>query len=46
MWHVWGRGEFYAGFWWGTLWERDYLEDFGVDVRIILESIFRSGIVT
>jgi hypothetical protein len=26
MWHVWGTGEVYTGFWWGNLRERD---DFG-----------------
>ena len=34
MWHVWGRGEAYAGFWWGNLRERDQLDDPGVDERI------------
>jgi len=41
MWHVWGRGEAYAGFWWGNLTERDHLEDLGVDGRITLRWIFR-----
>jgi hypothetical protein len=36
-----GRGEIYTGFWWGTLRERDHLEDSGVGVRIILKWIFR-----
>jgi hypothetical protein len=36
MWHVWGRGEVYRGFWWGNLRERDHLGDAGVDGRIIL----------
>ena len=27
------------GFWWGNLRERDYLEDVGIDRRIILEWI-------
>jgi len=36
-----GRGESYAGFWWGTLRERDHLGDPGVDGRIILRWIFR-----
>jgi hypothetical protein len=37
---VWGRGEVYTGFWWGTLRERDNLEYPGIDGRIILR-IFR-----
>jgi hypothetical protein len=36
-----GRGEAYTGFWWGNLRERNYLEDAGVDGRIILRWIFR-----
>jgi hypothetical protein len=39
--HVWGRGEAHTGFWWGNLRERNYLEDQGVDGRIILKWIFR-----
>ena len=31
----------YTGFWWGNLRERDYLEDPGLDGRIILRWIFR-----
>jgi hypothetical protein len=34
-----GRGEAYAGFWWGNLRERDHLEDPGIDGRIILRWI-------
>ena len=30
------KGEVYTGFWWGILRERAYLEDLGVDGRIIL----------
>jgi hypothetical protein len=33
----------YTGFWWGNLRERDHLGDVGVDGRIILRRIFRSG---
>jgi len=36
-----GAGEEYTEFWWGNLWERDHLEDPGVDWRIILRWIFR-----
>jgi hypothetical protein len=39
--HVWGRGEAYAGFWWGNLRERDDLGDPGADGRVILRWIFR-----
>jgi hypothetical protein len=35
------RGEVYAEFWWGNLRERDYLEDPGVDGRIIFRCISR-----
>jgi hypothetical protein len=34
-------GEMYAGFRWGNLIERDYLEDPGVVGRLILRWIFR-----
>jgi hypothetical protein len=36
MWHVWGTREVYRRFWWGDLREGDYLEDLGVDGRIVL----------
>jgi hypothetical protein len=36
-----GRGGMHTGVWWGNLKERDYLEDSGVDRRIILNWIFR-----
>ena len=35
-----GRGEVYTGLWWGNLRERNYLEDPGVDGRIILRWTF------
>ena len=35
-----GRGELYAGFWWGNLNESAHLGDPGVDGRIILRWIF------
>jgi len=43
-WHVTrkGRGEVYTGFWWGSLKERNHLEDSGIDVRIILMWISRT----
>jgi hypothetical protein len=31
-------------FWWGDLWERDHLEDLGLDERIILNGSSRSDI--
>jgi hypothetical protein len=41
MWRVWGRGEVYTGFWWGSLREGDHWGDPDVDGRIILRGIFR-----
>jgi hypothetical protein len=34
-------GDACTGFWWGSLRERDYLGDPGVDERIILRWVFR-----
>ena len=31
----------YTGFWWGNVWERDHLEDTGIDGRMTLRWIFR-----
>jgi len=31
----------YTGFWWGTPWEREHLEDPDIDGRIILRWLFR-----
>jgi hypothetical protein len=36
-----GRGEGYAGLWWGNLKQRDHWRDLGVDGRIILRWIYR-----
>jgi hypothetical protein len=35
------REEMHREFWWGNLKPRDYLEDLGVDGRIILKCILR-----
>jgi len=35
-------GEVHTGFWWGDLGERDNLGDLGIDVRIILNWIFKN----
>ena len=36
-----GGGEVHTGFWWGSLRERDHLEDQGIGGRIILRWVFR-----
>jgi hypothetical protein len=36
MWHAWGRGEFFTGFWLGGPKVRDHCEDLGVGGRITL----------
>jgi len=36
-----GRGEVITRFWWGNLWERNHLEDPGIDGRLILKWTFR-----
>jgi len=30
----------HTGFWWGDLWERDHLENLGVDGRVVLNWFF------
>jgi hypothetical protein len=41
MWNVWETEKLRTGFWWGVLKEGDYLEDLGIDGRIILKWIFK-----
>jgi len=41
MWHAWGRGEFFTGFWLGGPKVRDHCEDLGVGGRITLRWDFR-----
>jgi hypothetical protein len=38
-----GKGEVRRGFWWGDLREGDYLGVPGVDGRLILKWIFKTG---
>ena len=37
MQHVWGRGDVNLRFWWGSMREREQLEDLDVDGRKILK---------
>jgi hypothetical protein len=39
MWLVCERGEMLRQFWWGNLKPGDYLEDLGIDGRIILKYV-------
>jgi hypothetical protein len=39
--HVWGRGEVHTGFCLGERKKKDYLEDLGIDGRIIFKWIFQ-----
>ena len=41
MWHVLGSGMVSTVFLWGTLRERDYLEDIEIDGHVILKWIFK-----
>jgi hypothetical protein len=43
MWHVWGSGEVYTGFWWGNLKEKDHLEHPGRDGTIIVAGTCECG---
>ena len=44
MWHEWETGQVHTGFWSVDLRERFHLEDLGVDGRMILNGLSRSGI--
>jgi hypothetical protein len=37
MWQVWRRVEMHAEFWWGSLRERDHLQDKSIDRKMILK---------
>jgi hypothetical protein len=37
MWHAWGRGEVFTGFWLGGPKARDHWEGLGADGRITLD---------
>jgi hypothetical protein len=39
--HIWARKEAHTGFWWGNLRAQGYLEDPGIDGRLILKWIIR-----
>jgi len=39
-----GRGEVYAGFWWGNLRERERLGDPGMDVMVELQLVGWGGV--
>jgi len=41
MWRVLETGEVHIGVWWGNMNEGVYLEDLGLDGRIILKWVFR-----
>jgi len=44
MWYVWGRGEVHTGFLWGTLMERNHLEDSGFSGKITLKKILKKSV--
>jgi hypothetical protein len=43
MWHAWGRGEVFTGFWLGGLKVRDHWEDLGIGGRVDLREIGIDG---
>jgi hypothetical protein len=40
-WHILGRTEINAGFWWGNMKERVHFEDLGTDNKIILKWLLK-----
>jgi len=44
MWHIGEREEVHTGFGWGYLKERDYLEDLGVDGKVILKLTLKKSV--
>jgi hypothetical protein len=43
---IWRIGELQAGFWWGNLRERDFLEDLSIDGKIILSWILKKLVMS
>jgi len=41
MWHILGRGKVHTGFRWGNLRERGYLNDLGINGKIVLKLMFK-----
>jgi hypothetical protein len=44
MWHAWGRGEVFTGFWLGSPIGREHWEDLGVGRRLTLSWLREIGI--
>jgi hypothetical protein len=44
MWHTWGRGEVFTGFWLGGPKVRDHWEDLGLGGRLDLREIGIDGV--
>jgi hypothetical protein len=44
MWRVWDTGEVHTGFGWGDPREGDYLQDLGVDERVIFKYTFKKWV--
>jgi hypothetical protein len=41
MWHILGRGDVFLGYWWGNMWDKDYLRGLVIDGIIILNWIYK-----